>query len=747
MPKTLRPNLIATLTLATTVSVSGCIFPFSRGSQANIDHTVAELAEPETSPQEASSLAGLPALAPAQSADQPVDMAQVPPAKKKLPPFARFLGNMFGGGSKHPPEASPEPEVSPQTATLTPVETVEITPAKSLINSDPLLPAPPSSPTPESELPPVVRQTDELPPVERQIQASRTPASARVTSESNLPVVVTQETTPKAEMPKVVSRSTDQETQIVAAPQPTEQPESPQPNSPPEVVVEPTPQGSNLDAMAQSPLNKSALLNKAKDNSSSESTTLIHALDLALESVGQEATPPAVTNSAIASQVPQSEPETSTTSEASPQHQPGSAFTQNATSPQSTGLSATQNNPLRSGKTDWSGRGSFGSSQQPQTIVNNKLTEPSEATSRSKKWSASLEPEMPVETVRKGAQVVAAPQPPPATTVNPYALNSDQDIPPMPKSPQRITNQMAGPVRKSAPATRKAANNQAITTTNPLHFESSVVSKMQAASELTNWDFEPEEAASEALPEIIEGKDETPAVPPASAQMPAAQQMPKTTINMTIAPEPQQSTFESTPVESTPIEPAQVEPSPVAQPPIPQAPIRHQPFSKPVLETAPRAIQPSNPAINPAAPWRPRFVPQPNVPSAPAEPNPALQTPNLEAQTEPQPVAEAAPITAQPEARPVIQAVPARPQTFRPQAVTSPTQSAQPAETPSATQRGVMIRPAEPAPLTKENNGNAWRPSPVPANRAPAKLAPVVRPQDTQQNPAFQATPKAYIID
>lgn len=755
MPKTLRPHLLATLTLATTVSVSGCIFPFTRGSQANIDDTVVQLANPGTPEKGEPALAGLPELAAANEADKPVEVAQAP-AKKQLPPFARFLGNMIGGGSKQAVETAPEPEAQPQTATLAPVETVEITPAKSLIESDPLLPAPPASPKPESE----------LPPVERQTAASSAPATAHVTSEPTLPPVVKQDATPTANLPEVVSRFSDQETQIIAGSQPSQQDQPSQPPASPEVVVEAVPQEANLDAEAQSPLNQSALLKKAKNNTSSETTTLIRALDLALDTVGEQETPPAVTTTEQAPQVAQSEPETSEPSSSNkeaPQPRFGSTLANgtNPSLPPANGSSSPQSNPLRSGKTDWSGRGSLGTNQA-QTIVNNKLTQQPETTSRSTKWSASLEPEMPEETVRKGAQVVAAPQPPPATTVNPYTVNAAQDasaesLPPLPKSPQIITNQMATSARKSSqPISRKAAAKPAISTTNPLHFESSVVNKMQAASELTNWDFEPEESANQSLPEIVEEKPKATAPSPAAAPMPAPQPMPQTTINRTIVPEPQRPTPEPAVIEQQPAaiepQPAPIEPQEVAQPAIPQAPAKLQPISEPVLEEAPSEIPPTTSAENPAAPIRPRFVPQPIHQPAPATPNPALQTPDLEAPLEPQPAIqpemEAASVTDQPAAPPKIQAVPARPQTFRPQAVAPPTAPIQPVvESPASASRGVMVRPAKPARLTPESSGDTWRPTPVPANRAPAKLSPVTRPSNNQPTPALPSSAKAYIID
>lgn len=734
MPRTLRPNLLATVTLATAVGVSGCIFPFSRGSQANLDDTVAEMSPPGPAEHEDSGLADLPALNAAHVPAPPVEVAQAPHGKKQLPPFARFLNNMLGGGSGQPEPATAaanQANVPAQPAKVAPAETAEITPAATLIANRPQASAPVTKTAPTNTLPPVVR-ADSLPPVERQTTPSQTPSQVRVASEPNLPEVVTPTNNPAADMPDVVSRFSAKATKIVEGSRPQTEQQPPQPQSASQITAQPAPQGTTLDAMASSPWNESSLMKKAKENSSSETSTLIHALDLALETVGNEGTTPAVTASPAAPHVAETQAPTKTDSlpASEPPAQSVAALPPqpvvSAASPQQANLPSSQNvnNPLRSGKTDWTGRSSLGSAQQPQTVVNNKFSAEPTTSSRASQWSASLEPEQQAETARKGAQIVAAQQPPPAlpaTTVNPYAVNEEtqstpaESLPPQPKAPQIITNQMAAPAKRTQKPIRKspASAEPAVATTNTLHFETSVVNKLQAASELTNWNFDP--SSNNDLPKIVEGKEETP----------QTEKPPQTTINSTIEPASQPA-----------IQARPVEPQPVPQPLAPEAPVAPQPAPQPTVEVMPSVPQPA---------------PQILEPSLPVESQPAQSPADLPADAPLPPVdlppVEMAPAQPQPAPRPTIQAVPARPQLFRPQAITPPPVSAETPAASTAAPRGIMIRPAEAAPLPTEKSDGAWRPTAVPAHRAPSKLAPVIRSGDNSASPSPPQGTKKYIID
>lgn len=821
MPKALRSNLLATVTLATTVSVSGCIFPFTRGGQTNIDDKVAELAAEGPAEKAEPQLADLPALNAPGVQNQPTEIAQAPQGKKQLPPFARFLNNMLGGGSSQPqPTASPNttaaPTVAaqPQPAPAAPPATAEITPAATLM-ADQSKPSstPETIPAPPKELPPVVRVED-LSAAERQAKPTANQGHVQVVTQPKLPIVIVPKSNPAAETTDVVSKFAAKATKIVEGTQSEEERQPPQPKSAPQIAVQPTPEGSTLDAMARSPWNESSLLKKAKANSSSETTTLIHALDRALESVGKEETNPAVTTSPKAPQVvattsptpepvaPSTPPEAKTATPqtvALPEPRFASRFTPPAQTPSGTKNLA---NPLRSGsgKTDWSGRSSGDTSQQPKTIVNNKFSEPTMEPSRSSQWSATLEPEPQTETTRKGAQVVAALPPAPAkpaTTVNPYATEGSTErkeaaietTPPTPRTPQMITNQMAAPSKKSVAP--KKEDLPKIITTNTIHFESSVVNKLQAAHQLTNWDFEPP-APEEQLPQIVEGKEEPKVEAPTPQPAPIPTIRPRTTINTFIERAPQPSipvqpaepkTIEPKPAAPQPEEPkptpqpitpqpqasvpnvpeASPEQAPAEQKPVPPTPVEApavepaaanaNPAAPPVVEPQPAPSQPTSRFTNPAGPaFRPQVVRPPAMQQQPTsdelllEPtNPAV---NSVPEVAPQPVAEKG--IAKPLATPVpaAQAEPAAPQAFRPMAVTPPSQTSQRPVSPSTPTRGVLIRPAEPAPLgTSSSSGPAWRPTPVPVNKAPAKLAPVIRAAEGVQNAAPGQSAKTYIID
>jgi len=500
MPASLRPNLLATLTLATTVSMTGCIFPFTRSSDTKLVELVSEDSQPQPK--------------------QEVAAAPVPAGEKKMPPFARFLGGMFGGDSA--PQAEPAPE--PATASAAePAARVATLPTKT--------PAPqPSTIQPAQDL---VKETPQTPLFN--------------SSPSQMPVVVTPETNPMADKPDVVSRFTQKATQmvesarpeVVVQPTPTSQAPTPQPQpqqqrtpettpAPQAMATKPVKLGNEaLDAHARSPWGESKLLKQAMANNSSKTTTLEHSLELALETVRRERL-----GQGPASEVEDQAPQPQITASTEVKAEPASpAPAQPARRP--TKVAA---NPLRSygTKTDWSG--SSLRDQQPQTIMNETLTKYPQTDS---KWSPKPEAQ---QAAPEEVATQEAPAAQPQVTVNPYAKNVKEAVSASPApGPQLVDNKtMAAQDTEKKPVT-----------TDDVHFQSSLLGKLQAANRQAKWDFDttPKQAEPQTevaatpkddMPQIVEKEEADPQLPLVAAgqSTPAARPAevePKTTINPSVA--------------------------------------------------------------------------------------------------------------------------------------------------------------------------------------------------------------------
>ena len=235
MPKTLCPKVLATLALATTVGVSGCVYPLARGSAAKVDETFAAYAAAEA-----------PLDAPQNQ------IAQVQHTEKPLPPIARFFGGLFGKGrQEQPPVEAPAPKQTPAESApivnepesnipaetkpasqVTPPATAEskrqasqIVPAAELMNSQPkqnLEPPASSRRVTASQNATVMRIGDEAPHQKAQSPAPQANFKPQPPTETALPVIVSgANNAPAKDMPDVVSRFSDKATQIVeAAPAP-----------------------------------------------------------------------------------------------------------------------------------------------------------------------------------------------------------------------------------------------------------------------------------------------------------------------------------------------------------------------------------------------------------------------------------------------------------------------------------------------------------------------------------------------
>ncbi|QDU75094.1 hypothetical protein Pan97_21150 [Bremerella volcania] len=494
MPASFRPNLFATLTLATTVSMTGCIFPFTRSSDSKLTELVTE--EPLPQPK------------------QQVAAAPKPEADKKMPPFARFLGGMFGG--QDTTQAEPEPD---------PINLNAPEPTQQVAEVPTQTPAPqPSAIQPAQDL---VQKTPQTP-------IFNPPAN-------QMPVIVTPETNPMADKPDVVSQFTQKATQLIESPrpevvvQPMPTPQvqpQPQPTSevaPAAQVAKTTPVklgDEALAAHARSPWGERKLLDMAKANSSTSTTTLEHSLELALETVRRERL-----GEGPAPAVETTKPQPEMTVQADVEKETlAPAATESALPPMKVAA-----NPLRSSntRTDWSGSSLRDS--QPQTIVNNTVSKYPQTDS---KWSQKLEPTQPApEEVAKQEGPAAEPQ----VTVNPYAKTVGEAI---------TATQTLGPqlVDNSA-ATTKTADAEP-QTTDDIHFQSSLLSKLQAANRQAKWDFDttpqqPEPAAEvatmpeNAMPKIVDNEAVQPELPLVSASepepAPTPTVQPKTTINPSVA--------------------------------------------------------------------------------------------------------------------------------------------------------------------------------------------------------------------
>lgn len=558
MPASLRPNLLATLTLATTVSMTGCIFPFTRSNDAKLTELVAEDPQPKPAPQTAA--------------------APKPAGEKKMPPFARFLGGMFGNEDAAQAETEPAPDPI-NTQTSEPVQRVAALPSTT--------PAPqPSAIKPAQDL---VKPSPQTPIVNAPT--------------NNMPVVVTPETNTMADKPDVVSTFSQKASQLVEAPlpevvvQPMVAPQpQPQPQAAPEAAPAPqvaktTPvqlEDEALDTHARAPWAEKKLLDKAIANNSSSSTTLQHSLELALETVRQERLNTGATPTAEAAA-----PQAKTTAQTEiPQQAAVPAQAESA--PQPTKMAA---NPLRSpgSKTDWSGSSLRDS--QPQTIVNNTLNKYPKTDS---KWSPKLPPSLPApEEVAKQEEPAAEPQ----VTVNPYAKTAGEAIAASPGAgPQLVGNGAAA----SQPASQQPAS------TDDIHFQSSLLTKLQAANSQAKWDFDsqpqPAEPAAEVdtvaeneMPQIAVKEAAEPELPQITTEEPKlaaaepATVQPQTTINPSVA---QTETKEE---------------PPVIQPFIIDGPARPAPVQRSVVRTAePKAlvIDNQNESLSNAKPSSARPMPK-----------------------------------------------------------------------------------------------------------------------------------------
>lgn len=532
MPASLRPNLLATLTLATTVSMTGCIFPFTRSSDTKLTELVTEDSQPQAAERVA--------VAPKQDGE------------KKMPPFARFLGGMFG--SENTPQTEPTPD---------PVNLEKSEPAQRVAAVPTKTPAPqPSTIQPAQDLVNSASQTTNV----------NAPTN-------NMPVVVTPETNRMVDKPDVVSRFTQKATKLaesshpevvvqpMATPQPQAQPQpqaKPTPETAPaQQVVQTTPVKPGdeaLDAHARTPWGERKLLDKAMANSSTNSTTLEHSLELALETVRRERM----------GEVPAPKAEDTTPKPEMTAHV--DVATESSLPVQTEPMPAPKKvaaNPLRtsSTKTDWSG--SSLRDRQPQTITNDTLTKYPQTGS---KWSPKLEPSQPApEEVAQQEEPKAEPQ----VTVNPYTKTVGEAIAATPSpGPQVVDN---------AASAMKSADQQP-TSTDDIHFQSSLLNKLQAANRQAKWDFDtkPQQAEPKSevvaktesgMPQIVEKDAAQPELPLVAAgeleqasTEPASPQ-PKTMVNTTVAQKTPETTNNAS-VAQTEIkeEPQAIKPFIIAEP-------------------------------------------------------------------------------------------------------------------------------------------------------------------------------------
>lgn len=487
MPASLRPNLFATVTLAGAVSLTGCIFPFTRSNDRQLEEVVA---------------APSPASAPASAE---VAATPKPTGEKQLPPFARFLGGMFGGK-----------EGSAASADV-PATEVEM-PAARMAQQNPR----PAAPTTSAE----IKSAAELmqSPAQAPPQVVTAPSQA---PSNDMPVVVTPETNAIENKPDVVSRFSQKASQMLekptteivqSLPKPEPQPEPKQEAASQAEVASQLPTnvaGDRLDEHAKTPWAERSLLNKAIANNSEKTTTLEHSLELALDSVRRER---------LEQQIPEPQPaasSTASTKEATAARSMPATSLEPPTQAE-TPTAKMASNPLRSvgGKTDWSGRKT--PIAAPQTITNNMTAQTPEAGSQ---WT---------DPTSAAPQVAAKPEPPvePQITENPYASKPESQV----------------------AAVSPTAESGRPTTTDEIHFQTSVLGKLQAANSQANWDFDvptleaparqelaaaPAEVKSD-IPQIVESPKSEPIPqevaamePPSSISEPAVE--PKTTINPSVA--------------------------------------------------------------------------------------------------------------------------------------------------------------------------------------------------------------------
>lgn len=461
MPVATRPPAIALLLLATAVPVAGCIFPFTRNSDA-----------------------ASPDMLGVASADAPAGMAPTTPAAtsskataKPLPPFARFLGGLIRQEDAAPAEgeapAAPAPvESSPAAQPMAPVVRV--------VDSSNRNGAPHETPVPLISAATLLAGEEKsqaaLPPVSRVSPPPTTTAIARPDTSPE-----PQETPPPARQAALNVSNSAAETETA------------------DVSKEAL--GPHLKAPWES-------LPRLPIHREEPAQTLSQSLTLALEKVRAERdaqSQPAVrfaeSSSTEATSTLPSVSQPSTIVETPPKYA-ASGEIESGSSP-SVVVDA-EANPLREGSTDWTGRRSLRHAT-PQTIVNstvegnptNSMTVNSTnvdstqvksvpATApRESRFSFSPASSLPEEDAVVSS-VPSSKRVEPQTTVNPYTDRrpDTQVAQQAPDSPLVVSNPLI-PLPGSAPQRTTATP----ISTEAIHFGASLVTMLQAANEHAQWDF------------------------------------------------------------------------------------------------------------------------------------------------------------------------------------------------------------------------------------------------------------------
>lgn len=352
-----------------------------------------------------------------------------PDGSKPLPPFARFLGGFFRG------DTTPETQVT----------NIEEVTAISVAAPAQAVPAMPPPETPADQAP--------------------THQAAPVVAAESLMTLGTPAAPPVSELEDPAAK--DQQLPVIVAAVEVAQTPPSQPQA-----VEPAIPAEQLNQYAQTPWdNGRSLLQQAKQNSSAHSTTLAHSLDLALENYRHESASQTVGHETVSLTVePQLE------SSEIPSGEPVAAISE-APSEDKTRIEMAEN-PLRlaQGKTDWSGR-STRADAAPQTVVN--LMAPDYPKTDTSPLTNSNDPVMDRTVVGHKEKPAATPQ----ITVNPFAKPAAEPRPSQPVAPQIVTNPMVVPTADLEPTP---------ISTDAIHFQSSLLEKLQAANQQAAWNFAPQ---------------------------------------------------------------------------------------------------------------------------------------------------------------------------------------------------------------------------------------------------------------
>lgn len=508
MPATLRPHLLAAFILATTVCVSGCIFPFTRSSGTKLDALVSE--EPAPPPQQ-------------QLQAPQAKVAAQTPAKKQLPPFARFIGGFFGGSSStesanqqpEPVEAMPETYQLPnQVATERPEPAAEITPAEEVVSAP--VKTPVFHPKGKSDMPVIVAPTRSS---SESNSSSNTDLVSRFTQKiSGAMNTQNDEVEPSLSMP-----SLSEPTATIV--------NHPSLSKPTTTIANTTSKPAakeQIDAYARTPWPEKSLLDKAKANSSTRSTTLTHSLDLALKNVQNKEPAEKSLHATSRRQYSVAEsktPEvTATPTTTAPTTQsfatqpltPTAKTAPAATTPTArTPTSNIASNPLRNFryKTDWSGNSTRSST--PQTITNNAPPEEKQTV------ASNAQTATPAESETKQVASAEKPAAEPQMTVNPYADK------PATSSP---ADNMPKIVANNNDTHRNASNNES-STHNEILFEASLLGKLQAANQQAAWNFDQKPAGDSASAEVA-------SAPTVAAPQPVVPTQTAITPQQTVTPTP-----------------------------------------------------------------------------------------------------------------------------------------------------------------------------------------------------------------